>query len=280
MTLVQTFVLCSVVTQASSTSIPFTELLPHSRPLRMSPQCQPQSYAWVWGLNPTFQHPSLVCSSGRASQAGWAGQGSGPRVQVSLSGCHTRVAMFSPTENEALLLSKLNPRRGASPDVQTAPHFHVPPPPRVQAPSHFLSSSFCFFFLLSYLAQQECICPCRFPRASASGQLGSVRSVPFLCILHVFVERDPLASWSFCLCFISKLLKGSSIFSKSLRIFPEQVGKITCYLISSSYLSLRHQDLMPKKPKIEDLFPEANLGIYERFHLRNFNKTLGIYKGI
>ena len=29
------------------------------------------------------------------------------------------------------------------------------------------------------------------------------------------------------------------------------------------------QDLMPKKPRVEDLFPKANLGIYERFHLRN-----------
>ena len=31
--------------------------------------------------------------------------------------------------------------------------------------------------------------------------------------------------------------------------------------------------MVPKKPKIEDLFPEGNLGIYERFHLRNFNLT-------
>ena len=30
------------------------------------------------------------------------------------------------------------------------------------------------------------------------------------------------------------------------------------------------QDLMPKKPRVEDLIPKANLGIYERFHLRNF----------
>ena len=26
---------------------------------------------------------------------------------------------------------------------------------------------------------------------------------------------------------------------------------------------------MPKKPRVEDLFPKANLGVYERFHLRN-----------
>ncbi|XP_060996611.1 KRAB domain-containing protein 5-like [Dama dama] len=29
------------------------------------------------------------------------------------------------------------------------------------------------------------------------------------------------------------------------------------------------QDLMPKKQRVEDLFPKANLGIYERFYLRN-----------
>ena len=161
------------------------------------------------------------CLQWWACLSGWVGRAGvrTPCAGLTLSCCHTRVVMFSHTENEALLLSKLSPRWGASPDVQTAPHFHVPS--SMQAPSHFLSSSFCFFFLLAYLAQQECICPCRFPRASASGQLGSVRSVPFLCILHVFVERDPLASWSFCLYFNFELVKGSSIFSKSLRKFSE-----------------------------------------------------------
>ena len=37
----------SLVVQASSTSIPFAELLPPSCPLRMSPHSQPQSSAWV-----------------------------------------------------------------------------------------------------------------------------------------------------------------------------------------------------------------------------------------
>ena len=191
-----TMALFALVVQASSISIPLAELLPPSRPsgcllvanrsplpgsALQSPRSSTQPCLQWW--TPLRWTPS---------QTGWAGQGSAPHLQLSRSCCHTWVAMFSSTENEALLLSKLSPRRGASPDVETAPHFHVPL--RVQAPPHFLSSSFCFFFLLAYLAQQECICPSRFPRASATGQLGSVRSVPFLCILHVFVERDPLPS--------------------------------------------------------------------------------------
>ena len=31
------------------------------------------------------------------------------------------------------------------------------------------------------------------------------------------------------------------------------------------------QDLMPKNPALEDVFPKANLGIYQIFHLRNLN---------
>ena len=100
--------LCSLVVQASTTSIPFAELLPQSHPFRMFTHSHPQSSALVCALNPTFQHPALVCSGGHASQAGWAGQRSGPRVQVSLCPAATLVAMFSSTENEALL-SKLSP---------------------------------------------------------------------------------------------------------------------------------------------------------------------------
>ncbi|KAB0336783.1 hypothetical protein FD754_025530, partial [Muntiacus muntjak] len=31
------------------------------------------------------------------------------------------------------------------------------------------------------------------------------------------------------------------------------------------------QDLMPKNPALEDVFPKANLGIYQMFHHRNLN---------
>ena len=99
--------LCSLVVQASTTSILFAELLPQSHPFRMFTHSHPQSSALVCTLNPTFQHPALVCSGGHASQAEWAGQHSGPRVQVSLCPAATLVAMFSSTENEALL-SKLS----------------------------------------------------------------------------------------------------------------------------------------------------------------------------
>ena len=59
-----TMALCALAMQASSKSIPFAELLPPSRPLRMSPRGQPQSSAWVCSPKPTFQHPALVCSGG------------------------------------------------------------------------------------------------------------------------------------------------------------------------------------------------------------------------
>ena len=99
----------SVVVHASSTSILFIDLLPLSRPLSMSPHSTPQSSAWVCSPNPTFQHPALVCIGGHASKAGWAGLGSAPCVQVSLCPAATRwLPCFLPTENEALLLSKLS----------------------------------------------------------------------------------------------------------------------------------------------------------------------------
>ena len=43
----------SVVVHASSTSMPFIDLLLHSRPLRMSPHSKPQSSAWLCSPNPS-----------------------------------------------------------------------------------------------------------------------------------------------------------------------------------------------------------------------------------
>ena len=74
----------SLVVQASSTSIPFAELLPPSCPLRMSPHSQPQSSAWVCSPNPTFQDPALVCSGGLPAQAWGAGLWLVPSVAASL----------------------------------------------------------------------------------------------------------------------------------------------------------------------------------------------------
>ena len=59
-----TMALFTLVAQASSTSIPFAQLFPPSRPLRMSPRGQPQSSAWACSPKPMFQHPALVCSEG------------------------------------------------------------------------------------------------------------------------------------------------------------------------------------------------------------------------
>ena len=143
----------SVVVHASSTSMPFIDLLLHSRPLRMSPHSKPQSSAWLCSPNPTFQHPALVCIAGHASKAGWAGLGSVPCVQVSLCPAATHCLPCSlPTEHEAVLLSKLSSLSEGLPR-SWRPHFHLPA--GLQAPTHFLSSSFSFFFLLSYPTEQD-----------------------------------------------------------------------------------------------------------------------------
>ena len=103
----------SVVVHASSTSILFIDLLPLSRPLSMSPHSTPQSSAWVCSPNPTFQHPALVCITGHAAKAGWAGLGSEPCVQVSLCPAATHCLPCSlPTENEALLSKLSSPSEG------------------------------------------------------------------------------------------------------------------------------------------------------------------------
>ena len=101
--------LSSLVVQASTTSIPFAELLPHSHHFRLFPHSQQQSSASICSPNPTFQHPALVCIGGKASKAGWARLRSVPSVQVSLCPAATRWWLCSlPTENEALLLSTLS----------------------------------------------------------------------------------------------------------------------------------------------------------------------------
>ena len=101
--------LCSLVFQASTTSIPFAELLPHSHHFRLFPHSQQQSSASICSPNPTFQHPALVYIGGKASRAGWARLRSVPCVQVSLCPAATCWLLCSlPTENEALLLSRLS----------------------------------------------------------------------------------------------------------------------------------------------------------------------------
>ena len=85
----------SLVVRASSTSIPFAELLPPSCPLRMSPHSQPQSSAWFSSPNPTFQHPALVCSGGHPLRLGGQGWGQYPVYRSHSVLLPQTVAMFS-----------------------------------------------------------------------------------------------------------------------------------------------------------------------------------------
>ena len=122
----------AMMVQASTSSILFAELFPHSRP----PQSRPQSSAWVCSPNPTFQHPEPL-SAVVDTLSGWVGRAglSTPCTGLTLSSRHMLAAMFS------------------SPDVEFTPLFLLPS--GLQVPSRFFSSSFSFFFLLTYLAQQE-----------------------------------------------------------------------------------------------------------------------------
>ena len=149
--LVQRFVLCYMAVQASSTSIPFIEpcpplpspqdvsSLPHHRGLLTTVLCLGLS------SEPHISAPS-PCLQRWACLSGWVGRAGvrTPCAGLTLSCCHTRVAMFSPIENEALLLSKLSSPTRGFPGCGDRSSFSCPP--RLHAPSHFLSSSFSFFF--------------------------------------------------------------------------------------------------------------------------------------
>ena len=91
----------TMVVQASTSSILFAELSPHSRPLRISPQSQPQASAWVCSPNPTFQHPEPL-SAVVDTLSGWVGRAgvSTPCTGLTLSSCHTLAAMFSSPDVE------------------------------------------------------------------------------------------------------------------------------------------------------------------------------------
>ena len=159
--------LCSLVVQASTTSIPFAELLPHSHHFRLFPHSQQQSSASICSPNPTFQHPALVYIGGKASRAGWARLRSVPCVQVSLCPAATHCLPCSlPTENEAVLLSKLScPSEGLPRIWGPLLIFFSLQGCRPQPPSSPLlfPSFFC-----PTLQSRNLSCPFRFPRASAS----------------------------------------------------------------------------------------------------------------
>ena len=144
----------TMVVQASTSSIPFAELSPHSRPLRISPQSQPQSSAWVCSPNPTFQHPEPL-SAVVDTLSGWVGRAGVSTLctRLTLCCCHRLLVCSLSTENEARLLSQLgSPSEGLSwiwrPDLSSDR-------PKVQVPLQFLSCYFSFFFFLSYLSTQK-----------------------------------------------------------------------------------------------------------------------------
>ena len=179
--------LCSLVVQASTTNIPFSKLLPYSHPFRMFPHSQLQSSASVCSPNPAFQHAALFFIGGHASKVGWAVLASVPCVQLSL--CPAATCWFPcslVTENEALLLSKLSsPSEGLPLIWRPRLSFISPQGCRPESTSSLLpfpSSFFCPTWLSRSLS-----CPFRFPRASASVQLGSVRIVSFL--IHLWRKR-------------------------------------------------------------------------------------------
>ena len=169
-----------------TTSIPFAELLPHSNPFRMFPHSQLQSSASVCSPNSTFLHLALLCIAGHASKAGWAGLRSVPCVQVSLCPATTPwLPCFLPTENEALLLSKLSSPSEGLPRIWRPLFTFISQqgcrPQPTSSPLLFPSSLFC-----PTLQSRNLSCPFRFPRASTSVQLGSVKIVPFL--IHLWRE--------------------------------------------------------------------------------------------
>ena len=98
---------CCMVVQASSTSIPVYRT-PPSVP---SPQdvSSPPTAVLCLGLlsRPHIPAPSPCLHWWTPSQAGWAGLGSVPCVQVSLSCCHRLLPCSLPTE-KARLLSQLS----------------------------------------------------------------------------------------------------------------------------------------------------------------------------
>ena len=216
---------CCMMVQASAKTSPFIELLPPSVSCRMSPHSPQQSSAWVCSPDLTFQHPALVCSSGHSLRLGGQGRGQYPVYRSHSLLLPQTVGVFSshrewgsPSVSSGLpLLVRSFSGCGDLSSLQI--------PPGLQVPLHFLSCSFSFFFLLSYLSKQESFLT--FSLSTACVHRGLWKFFRFWCILVVFVERDklslpdPLASWSFCLYFIFKQAKDSSLFSKSLRIFPE-----------------------------------------------------------
>ena len=196
---------CALSVQASSTSIPFAELLPPSRPRRMSPRGQPQSSAWVCSPKPTFQRPALVCSGGHP----WGGHplrlGGQGRAQHPICRSHCPAATRrSPCSLPQRVKLSFCPN-WAPPEsgCHGCGHlFSLQIPPSLQVPSQFLSSSFSFFSGPTWLSR-NLSCPFWWWRFFASVQRGLCEncSNSDVFLMHLWREMNsnlpnPLACWS------------------------------------------------------------------------------------
>jgi len=174
-----TMALYSVVVQSSSPSISVCRA-PPSLPFLQDVPSQPTAVLCLSLLSrPHILAPSPCLQQWTPSQAGWAGQGSVHCVQVSLCPAATDCChILFPQRMRLPFCPNWAPLVRAFPGCRDLSFLQIPP--GLQALSDFLSYSFPLFFLLPCIAQQESFLSFRFPRSSASVQLGSVRTVPFL----------------------------------------------------------------------------------------------------
>ena len=249
----------SLVVQASSTSILFAELLPPSCCLRMSPHSQPQSSAWVWSPNPTFQHPALVCSSGHTLRLGGQGWGQQP-VYRSHSVLHTGCCVLFPQRMSLSFCPNWAPPSEGLPWMWR-PLLSSDPPWVLRVPSRFFSS----LILLSYLAQQESflsfqvskfLCPCS---AGFCENFSTSR-----CIPNAFVERDELHVFQI-LCHLDSFYLGLRLNLASLcqcyvnckTYAPRIVSRITYYFVSFSCVFSRHPGFEDPKARLRRFIPNS-----------------------
>ena len=178
----------SLVVQASSTSIPFAELLPPSCPLRMSPHSQPQSSAWVCSPIPTFQHPALVCSGGhplRLRGQGWAQQ----PVYRSHSVLHTGCSVLFPQRMSLSFCPNWAPPSEGLPWMGRPLLSSVPPGFCGSHPTSFPLPFPPSFFCPTWLSR-NLSCPFRCPSSSARVLQGSVRIFPLQDVFLMFLWRE------------------------------------------------------------------------------------------
>ena len=131
----------------------FAELLPPCHSHRASPQSPEQSSAWVCSPDPAFQPPAHVCSGGHPLRLGGQGWGRYPCAGLLCPVASDCCRVLFPQRMRLAFCPNWAPPVRAFPGGGGLSSLQIPP--GLQAPSHCLSCSFSFFFLLPYLAQQE-----------------------------------------------------------------------------------------------------------------------------